>query len=163
MTIQWIPEFCEDPELRGEIEVRLNNAIEATKSVRDWRNKRVSHTDLSQLVDPSAKPLNRPSFEEMEKGLNSIFAVLRHFSIGLLRKDIANKVVRRPGAGAFVAYTKQLAEAVRYIDSAIDPSGSSSITDTEVAINFLGKIGRRPNMKQMRHVFDLREAAGRFK
>ena len=163
LTIQRIPGFCEDPELRGEIQGRVNDAVGATRFVRDWRNKRIGHTDLSQFVDSSAEPLNRPSFEQVAKGLDSIHAVLSHFSMRLLKEDIANRVAPRAGAGAFVAYTKQLATAVQYINSAIDPSGDSSINDTEVARDFLSRIGRRPNRKELKHVFDLREAAGRFK
>ena len=163
LTIRRIPGFCEDPELQAEVQGRVNDAIEAARLVREWRNKRISHTDLSQLLGPDAEPLNRPCLQQMEKALDSIYAVLQHLSMRLLKKDIANRVIRPPVAGAFIAYTKQLAKAVQYIDSAMDPSGNASITDTEVASNFLGKIGRRPNMKQMRNIFDLREAAGRFK
>ncbi len=163
LTILKLPELCEDAELHCEVSSRVNTAIESGEFARDWRNRVIAHTDLSRVIGPNPEPLASASIEKVGNALDEIHSVLNYISIRLLDSQIGNKVVIEPRAGAFIAHTKQLAKAVQYIDSAIDPSGDTPITDSDVASDFLGKIGRRPNAEQMNNIFELREAAGRFR
>ena len=62
-----------------------------------------------------------------------------------------------------MCYATQLVDAVQYIDSFIDPSGTVAITDSDVASAFLLKLGCRPTADQVMQIIELREAARRFK
>ena len=163
LTVQRLPTLCKDPELRNEVQTRVDVAVDAAKFARDWRNRRISHTDLTRVLAPDAKPLASASLAKMTAALDAVYAVLNAISVGLLDASIANDVVMRPRASAFVVYARQLVEAVRYIDSFIDPSGNVPITNLTIASAFLQKLGCTPTMEQMRQVIELREAARRFK
>ncbi len=162
LTVQMLPEFC-DPILRPEVKSRVDAALEAAKFARDWRNRRISHTDLSLATMPDAEPLPPANLQQVGKALDSVHSVLRHISKRLLNTEIANHVGTRPRAGAFVTYTRQLVDSVRYIDSVIDPSGNAAITDSAVASSFLRRLGCEATREQVKQIIELREAARRFK
>lgn len=163
LTVQRLPELCKEPKLRCEVDNRVKAAVESTKFARDWRNRRISHADLARAISPDANPLDHANIEKVGKALDAVHAVLECISIKLLKEHIWNDVVIPPRAGAFVAHTKQLAKAVQYIDSAIDPTGNTSITDSKAASEFLRKIGCRSGWEEKNIIFELREAARMFR
>ena len=55
-----------------------------------------------------------------------------------------------------------LVTAVRYVDLLVDPSGSALANDTDVAANFLAKVGREPTMDEILQIIYLRQAVRRF-
>ena len=84
-------------------------------------------------------------------------------SVQLLDAEIINDVIIPPRAHALLCHTRQLVEAVQYIDSFIDPGGNVPITDSAVASEFLKKLGCKPTTEQVMQIMELREAARRFK
>ena len=163
LTVKKLPEFCEKTELREEVQTLVNAAVKAAKFARDWRNRSISHVDLARAIAPNAEPLAPASLGQVAAALDAVHAVLNTISVRLLDEGIMNKVVFPPRARAFVCYATQLVEAVQYIDSFIDPSGTVPITDSDVAGVFLLKLGCRPTADQVMQIIELREAARRFK
>lgn len=165
LTVRRLPEFCKDreAELHKEVSGQVDRAVEAAKFARDWRNRRISHRDLALAIESDAKPLAQASLRQVRTALGRVREVLRAISVPLLKEDIGNFVVTSPRARAFVCYTQQLAEAVKYIDSIIDPGGKVPITDRGVAGDFLCKLGCKPTWEQVRQIIELREAARRFR
>ena len=68
----------------------------------------------------------------------------------------------RPRATAFLTYAQQLVAAVRYVDSLVDPSGTAPFNNTEVAADFLAKLGSEPTMDNVLRIIYLRQAVCRF-
>lgn len=165
LTVQRLPEFCKDEEaeFHEEVSERADRAVGAADFARDWRNRRISHRDLALAIESDAKPLASASLRQVETALDEVHAVLRAISLHLLNEDIGKGVVTSPRARAFICYTQQLVEAVKYIDSIMDPGGKVPITDRGVAGDFLRKLGCKPTWEQMRQIIELREAARRFR
>lgn len=163
LTVQLLPEFCRDESLRGEMQQLVNEAVEATEFAREWRNKRIGHTDLKRAISPNPDRLADSSREKAQVALNAIFAVLEAANASMRDVALLPGLVRyHPRAAAFIAYVRQTSEALRYIDSLIDPDGTRPITDHDAARTFLGKVGREDTIKEVRQVTELREAARRF-
>ena len=165
LTVRRLPEFCKDEEaeFHQEVKERVDLAVRAAEFARDWRNRRISHRDLALAIESDAKPLASASLRRVEAALGEVHAVLRAISVHLLKEDIGNGVVTSPRARAFICYTQQLVEAVKYIDSIIDPGGKVPITDRGVAGDFLRILGCKPTWEQVRQIIELREAARRFR
>lgn len=162
LTVQRLPDLCEDPDLRDEIESLVRNAIGKAAFARDWRNRRIAHSDFARAIDPSPEPLAEATLQKAKGALDAVHAVLDTISVRLIRTGIANDVVIRPRARAFIAYATQLVGAVQYVDSTIDPSGEKPITDMAAAKTFLQNLQCRPTWQNTMQVFELREAARRF-
>lgn len=162
LTVRKLPEFCEHQVLRPKVQKRVDCAVDAAKFARPWRNKRISHADLAKAITPSAEPLPPASLQQMTKALDSVHAVLNTISIKLLDTEIGNHVIVEPRARAFLCHIRQLVEAVQYIDSLVDPSGSVRVTDLGIARAFLQKFECRPTAEQAMRIIDLRESAHKY-
>ena len=163
LSITLLPDFCEDkePALRDEVQRRVDTAVEKAEFARDWRNRRISHTDWARAMAQS-DPLATATLQQVTIALDAVHAVLNTISMDLLNAGIANSVIRPPRARAFLCYARQLVDSVKYIDALIDPDGSTDFTDYEVASAFLRKLGCEPTMEQVKNIFELRQAAQRF-
>ena len=163
LTVQRLPDYCEDPGLRTEVKSRVDAAVEAAAFARDWRNRRISHADLSRTLKPSAAPLAPASLRQAAAALDAVHAVLNTISMRLMDEDLANDLGGAPRARGFISYVEQLVKAVQYVDSLIDPSGRVPITDCDAASAFLRRVGCEPTWEQASQIIELREAARRFR
>ncbi len=161
LTIQMIPGLC-GPRLTADIQSLVDRAVEAAGFALDHRNRRIAHEDYDLALRQSCEPLLSASLKKAKLSLDSIHAVLdtvhRHKS-GSGIDNLVTAVV--PGTEALLAHTTQMAKAVVYIDSVIDPSGESPHTDRRAAAEFLRKLDRPPT--EVDDVMELREAATRLK
>ena len=162
LTVNRLPMYCEhEPQLCDQVKHLAESASNSAKFARKWRNQRISHSDWNRGIE-KADPLPPASLEKVAAALDAVHTVLNTVSLGLLKEGIANSVTGRPRARAFLSYARQLAESVKSIDALIDPSGGTSITDVDVADDFLRKLVHEPSEQQFRQIIDLREAARRF-
>ena len=163
LTVRRLPSFCKekDSALCEEVQRRVHTAVQKAEFARDWRNRRISHTDWDKTMLQS-QPLAPASLQQVASALDAVHAVLNTISNGLLNAEIGNYVVGSPRARAFLCYTRQLVEAVKFIDTLVDPDGSARFTDIDIASAFLRKLGREPTMDQVKRIIELRQAAGRF-
>ena len=163
LTVRRLPGFCKDQVLRIELQKRVDTAVEAANFARPWRNQRISHADLVKATTPSAEPLPPASLQQVAAALDAVHAVLNAISIKLLDAEIGNLVIVEPRARAFLCYVRQLVEAVQYVDSLADPSGSVRVTDLGNARAVLQKFGFKPSAERVKKIIDLRQSARRFK
>ena len=112
LTVQKLPEFCEDIALRREVKHCVNTAIEAADFARPWRNQRISHADLDRATTANVEPLAPATLQQVAAAFDAVHAVLITISVRLLNEEIGNHVVVRPRARAFLCYAKQLVESV---------------------------------------------------
>ena len=110
LTIQKLPDFCQEKALRCEVESLVKTAVEAAEFARPWRNKRISHADLARAITPNAKPMVPATLQQVEAAFDAVHSVLNTISGRLLKEEIANHVVVRPRSRAFLCYAKQLVE-----------------------------------------------------
>ena len=153
LTVKKLPAFfCSDPKFCGNVKELVCAAVEAARFARDWRNRRISHSDLALIMSPNEKPLARATLQQVQVALDSVHAVLNTISKRQSNAAIDNDVSMSPKASAFVSYTSQLAEAVGYIDSLVDPSGTLPFTDRRSAGAFLSKLGVKPTWDQVKQI-----------
>ena len=170
LSVQALPPFCKKPdfqakypELHTVVQTLVDKAVAAAESPREWRNRRISHTDRGLAIDSNAESLAPTSLRQIQAGLDAVHAVIATIAGEVLKHDTLNDVVVEPRAEAFLVYLEQLVTAVQYVDRIIDPGGNAQIADTGVAESFLARIDRRPDSDQILQVIELREAARRFK
>lgn len=168
LTVQAIPPFCDElqathPRLRAEVQVLVDHAVAAAGNPRDWRNRRISHTDLGLAINPDAESLAPTSLARVQVALDAVHAVVETIARQVVGHDTPNDVAVEPRAGAFLAYLKQLVTAVQYVDSVIDPRRGREVTDPDAAERFITSVGRHPNLDEVCKVIGLREAARRFR
>jgi len=162
LTVQRLPGLCKGPDLRDEIEGLVREAVGAAAFARDWRNRRIGHSDLARAIDPSPEPLAEATLPKVKAALDAVYTVLDTISVRLLDTGVLHDRVPEPRAPAFIACASQLIGAVQFVDSLIDPSGQEPVTDRAAAETFLRKLQCRPTWQNTRQVFELRKAARRF-
>ncbi len=163
LTVAMLPALCKkhDPTLCNEAQDRVKEAVEKAKFARDWRNRRIAHSDWQRVIK-KADPLAEASLQKVANVLDAVHAVLNCISKSLLNEQIHNSVTIEPRAGAFLAYARQLVDSVQFIDALVDPDGSAHFVDLDVATAFLRKLSVEPTNQQAMRVIELREAARRF-
>ena len=162
LSIAQLPNYCEDHKLRKEVEDGVGRARVAAEFARDWRNRRISHTDLSHVLEAERDPLAEANLKKVSAALDSVHNVLNTISMKLRDTDIANLVVGQPGANVLLTRIKRLVDAVQFADSLIDPSGIKDSRNFDTAVRFLQKFDRPPTSDQLKMVFDLQAEARRF-
>ena len=169
ITVLGLPDFCEDHKLRARVQSFADTAEKTAESARDWRNQRISHSDLNLAIDPDAESLAPTTLASVQSVLDAVHAALDAMSFAFMDVHISNCVTTsEPQATAFLNYAQMLVTAIRYVDSLIDPAGSAPSNDTDVAANFLAKVGCKPTTDQVLQtneivqIFCLRQAARRF-
>ncbi len=76
LTINRLPSLLQSDDVRAKIELLISDAIEKTKFARDWRNRRLAHTDLGLAIDDSANPLTEGGRQSVNESLRAITFVL---------------------------------------------------------------------------------------
>ena len=164
LTVRRLPALCKDfPQLRSEVERLSEEATEAAEFARQWRNKRIAHTDLKRATTPSATTLTKASRQNAVEALDAVHATLNAINGRLMNTDAVNDINYPEGARAFISFASQLSEVIQFMDSLIDPSGKECAANTEVAGAFLRKLGCEPKRERVEMVIRLRQAARRFR
>ena len=163
LSIAQLPNYCEDQALRKEVEDGVDRARVEAEFARDWRNRRISHSDLNQVLEADRDPLAEANLKKVSVALDGVHCVLNTISMKLRNTDIANLVVGQPGASVLLARMKRLVNSVLFIDSIIDPGGNTSYPDSYLVKDFLRKFGQPHTSEQRRRIFELQAEARRFK
>jgi hypothetical protein len=108
LTIQMLPDFCDDPKLREDVSKLVTSATDATKFARDWRNRRIAHSDLAlALGQECAEKLEEANRLRVSNAVSAIHAVLNYFSMHVHKFELANEVAGpRTGALSLVCTLK---------------------------------------------------------
>ena len=164
LTVARLPDFCEQygAALHDQMKRLVDEAAKEAGFARDWRNRRISHSDLPTVIG-KAEPLAPASLQNVTSALDAVHAVLNPISREHLITEIGNLITGKPRARAFLSYARQLADSVKFIDAVVDPDSETRITDTDLAAVFLRRLGLRPTMHNVKCDIELREAAQRFR
>lgn len=89
LSVQALPPFCEQvelqaehPELHATVQALVTEAVAAAKRPRDWRNRRISHTDRGLAIDPETESLAPTSLHQVQAVLDAVHAVTRQSRAG---------------------------------------------------------------------------------
>lgn len=120
----------------------VNTAKTNAKFARHHRDKRIAHLDLDVVMSlPSAEPLQPINSEDIEKVLNSIYAVIRLvYGRAFHDADLSDYVSYRPRAGYFLAHERLRVNWFTFLDSAIDPEMNSDTLSDELANTFYNRL-----------------------
>ena len=163
LTVRRLPALCEQhgTSLYEQVQRLVHAVVKEAEFARDWRNRRISHSDLATVVG-KAEPLAPASLQNVTRALDAVHAVLNAISNELLNAEIVNSITGKPRARAFLSYARQLADSAKFIDAVVDRDGAARIADPDVATAFLETLGLEPTMQNVRRIIDLRRAARRF-
>ncbi len=114
---------AEYPELHAIVQTLVDRAVTVAAVPRDWRNRRISHTDRGLTIDPDAESLAPTSLRQVQAALDAVHAVIHTIAWQVVKHDTPNDVEVQPRAAAFLVYLRQLVTAVQYVDGIIDPGG----------------------------------------
>lgn len=98
LTIQALPDLCDDPALKKECALLIEKAIAKVSFARDWRNRRIGHRDLGVALG-NATPLATGSRADVSAALSAIHGVVNHIHETLLDSTISDEVIA-PQTGA---------------------------------------------------------------
>ena len=163
LSVTRLPEFCKQhgAALHGLVQQLVDAAVKKAAFARDWRNRRISHSDFATAVG-RAEPLAAASLQKVTGALDAVHAVLDTISSKLLNAGIGDFITGPPRARAFLSHARQLVDSVKFIDAVVDPDGAAQVADTDVAAAFLTRLGIEPSARDVTRVVELRRAARRF-
>ena len=78
------PDVCDDQKLLARVESFAATATKNAESARDWRNQRISHSDLNLAIDPYAKSLDPTTLSSIQSVLDAVHAALDAISSAFL-------------------------------------------------------------------------------
>ena len=160
LSVGSLTSFVNDEELHLEVSACVKSAKKKARFARPLRNKRISHSDWDRAMK-QGKPLTEATLQQVEEALDAVHAVLNAISLKLLNAELANTVVTKPRARAFLCYAQQLVGSVKFIDDLIDGESRTEFRNHDAARSFLRKLGCEP-AGRVGQVIELRKAARRF-
>jgi hypothetical protein len=104
LTVQALPPLVADLHLRRELEVLIASATEATGFARDWRNRRVAHSDFDLALQRSSTPLALASRAQVETALAAIALVLNRLEYAYKGGSLYFKALDDPGDAQSLLY-----------------------------------------------------------
>lgn len=104
LTIQRLPPLITDQALASEIRLLVDTAVTKSAFARDWRNRRIAHTDFSLAVDEVATPLAPGSRAAVGDALQSIDAVLNCLEMHFRKNTVFFEGFGHPGDAESVLY-----------------------------------------------------------
>jgi hypothetical protein len=80
LTLRRLPSLFNDPKLKSELTRLVNKLDTESEFARDWRNRRIAHSEFALAVNAAATPLlgaSRQSVENVLELVRSILNVIR--------------------------------------------------------------------------------------
>lgn len=93
LTIRRLPDLIEDEDFNEEIAGLVDNLVQETQFARDWRNRRLAHSDLALAMEEGARPLEGVSRERINKTIGSLHQLLHRLSVQYSRQELSMEVI----------------------------------------------------------------------
>ena len=93
LTLQSLPPLIKDVEFQKEIKGLVEGAVKATRFARDWRNRRLAHTDLKLAIQQGAEPLAPASRKSVEDAINAVSRVIQRASEYYFKSELSFDVI----------------------------------------------------------------------
>jgi hypothetical protein len=100
LTIQRLPSLVSDLAVQKSIQEFVDSAMAKTEFARDWRNRKLAHTELPPLPGQIAKPLAPASRQHVEEALAALRAVMSCLESNYLECTIGYEHAIEPLGGA---------------------------------------------------------------
>ena len=84
LTLRRLPGLVSERGMRLNLEAMVDNAVKRTEFARDWRNRRLAHTELNQ-----SQPLASISRKHAEDALDAIRKVMNRLEQTYLNKTVS--------------------------------------------------------------------------
>ena len=98
LSIKRIPALIDRPEFRGDVTRLVEAAVTSTAFARDWRNRRLAHSDLSLSIAPNTVlPLAEASRASVKKALECLVGLLKRIHQVYFDSDIDLNLAGEPG------------------------------------------------------------------
>jgi hypothetical protein len=104
LTIQRLPLLITDQALASEVRALVHTAVTKSAFARDWRNRRIAHTDFSLAVEEGATPLAPGSQAAVGDALQSIDAVLNRLEMHFRENTVFFEGFGHPGDAESMLY-----------------------------------------------------------
>jgi hypothetical protein len=85
--------------LASEVRSMASTAVDKTQFARDWRNRRLAHSDLERALNPTLRPLAPASRAHVEDAMAALRAVLNHVETATLGTTTAFQAIVASGGG----------------------------------------------------------------
>jgi hypothetical protein len=96
LSIQALPALISDATLKARVTQLVADAVAETAFCRDWRNRRIAHSDLLLALDQPTTPLADASRLNVKTALLSLTAVLNavagHYMDSESRFDLGGRI-----------------------------------------------------------------------
>jgi len=89
LTLRRLLDVISDATLKQEVEALIDTALYSSLFVRDWRNRRLAHIDLSLALQSGVKPLPGVSREKVENALSAFRSVLNKLAVKYWQSETA--------------------------------------------------------------------------
>lgn len=97
LTVRQLPQLISNKQLRSKIDGLIARALEAAKFARDWRNRRIAHTDRSLALDPTAARLAEASRLKVNEALRALDTVMQSIHQHYFDVTLSYDIVGGPG------------------------------------------------------------------
>ena len=106
MTIKRLIPLVTDSILAARVTHEIEEAVRNTEFARDWRNRRLAHRDLAQVLEPQLRPLALASRANVEAALASLCKVMNSVELHYENSTTSYErvIVADSGAEALLYY-----------------------------------------------------------
>ena len=112
LTLLRLPDAVADERMGQELRGLVQTCRDRSQFARQWRNKRLAHSDLSRAIDVKAAPLPGMSRQHVEDILASFRLIMNHLHSSYLQGEVAfEHFLTHSGAEALIHH---VAVAVRF-------------------------------------------------
>ncbi|MBA7589297.1 hypothetical protein ES708_31379 [subsurface metagenome] len=80
LSLQALSSLIEDTEFKEEITSLVEEAVKATTFARDWRNRKLAHTDLKLALNQKAKPLATANRKKVTDAIKAVSIIIQRLS-----------------------------------------------------------------------------------
>lgn len=104
LSIQRLPLIVEDKELKQNLKKKIDKAKTNSKFCRDWRNRRIAHSDLKLAIEDRSTPLEPSSRKAINDTLSAIVDVINQVTLHYQVSNTVFDVHNRLGGGESLLY-----------------------------------------------------------
>lgn len=94
LTVRRLPQFANFESQKSKMDELLEDIAIKSKFARDWRNRRISHSDYHlKLSTEEATPLKSATIREVDDAINAIFKIISYISLEFLKSHLEEEVI----------------------------------------------------------------------
>ncbi len=166
LTIQRLPvHFKDDSVFSKTLCNNVKIAVSAVETVRNWRDKRISHSDLFLTIQDEDKTeqLIDVNIGMIEDALDKIHCVLNDISMHLFNAHFINSVSYYDGSNVFLSRVNMLLESIEFIEYLMNTVDDSDFEEPGMAAGFMARFIQNPSGEDYNRARDLWMTCRRLK